>query len=204
LSGHPFISPPGFPLYATLARGLGIDTKEYNLLPERDWEVDLDHLASLVDNKTRALVLNNPSNPCGSVYDEEHLRKILKICEDFCLPLIADEIYEHMVFRGSNKRYVPVASLTKTVPILSCGGITKRYLIPGMVTRFWDLNFAQSAFPSVLTPNFIRRLEARLDHDSRRQRRDGKRRHLRRSSEPQPKNHRSQHRRSGGPSVNTQ
>jgi tyrosine aminotransferase len=47
------------------------------LQPEKSWEVDLDHMESLIDAKTRAIVVNNPSNPCGSVYTKEHLEGIL-------------------------------------------------------------------------------------------------------------------------------
>lgn len=46
--------------------------------PERSWEVDIDHLESQIDEKTRAIVVNNPSNPCGSVYSKEHLEAILE------------------------------------------------------------------------------------------------------------------------------
>lgn len=122
---------PGFPLYTTLANGLGIKTKEYNLLPEKDWQVDLDHMESVIDENTVAILINNPSNPCGSVFEEEHLRDILEIAEKHCLPIIADEIYEHFVFNGSEKIYTPIAQLSSNVPILSCGGLTKRYLVPG-------------------------------------------------------------------------
>ena len=122
---------PGFPLYTTLANGLGIKTKEYDLKPDDDWQVDLDHLASIVDDKTVAILVNNPSNPCGSVFDEDHLRDILAVAEKYCLPIIADEIYEHFVFNGSDKVYTPLAKLSSNVPILSCGGLTKRYLVPG-------------------------------------------------------------------------
>jgi len=122
---------PGFPLYTTLANGLGIKTKEYNLLPEQDWQVDLDHMESMIDENTVAILVNNPSNPCGSVFDEDHLTEILKIAEEYCLLIIADEIYEHFVFNGSEKSYTPIAKLSKNVPVLSCGGLTKRYLVPG-------------------------------------------------------------------------
>jgi tyrosine aminotransferase len=122
---------PGFPLYTTLANGLGIKTKEYNLIPENDWQVDLDHMESMIDENTVAILVNNPSNPCGSVFDEAHLTEILKIAEEHCLPIIADEIYEHFVFNGSEKPYTPIAKLSKNVPVLSCGGLTKRYLVPG-------------------------------------------------------------------------
>ena len=110
---------------------LGIDTKEYNLIPEQEWQVDLEHMESIIDDKTVAILINNPSNPCGSVFDETHLKDILEIAEKYCIPIIADEIYEHFVFEGSPKTYVPLAKLSRNVPILSCGGLTKRWLVPG-------------------------------------------------------------------------
>ena len=137
---------PGFPLYSTLAKGLGINTKEYNLLPEENWMVDLDHMEAMIDERTKAIVINNPSNPCGSVFDEAHLKDILAIAERHCIPIIADEIYEHFVFEGANKTYVPMASLTSTVPILSCGGLTKRYLIPGWRMGWITIHDAQGIF----------------------------------------------------------
>ena len=78
----------------------GIETKEYNLLPEQDWEVDLRHMESLIDEKTAAIIVNNPSNPCGSVFSIEHLKQILDIAERNKVPIIADEIYDNFVFPG--------------------------------------------------------------------------------------------------------
>jgi len=120
---------PGFPLYTTLASGLEIETREYNLLPDQDWEVDLLHMESLIDSNTAAIIVNSPSNPCGNVFSPAHMRQILAIAEEYKVPIIADEIYDNFVFPGET--YVPIASLTTTVPILSCGGLTKRFLIPG-------------------------------------------------------------------------
>ena len=48
------------------------------LQPEKSWEVDIDHLESQIDEKTRAIMINNPSNPCGSVYTKEHLEAIIE------------------------------------------------------------------------------------------------------------------------------
>jgi len=120
---------PGFPLYTTLSAGLGVQTREYDLLPDQDWKVDLVHMESLIDHNTAAIIVNSPSNPCGSVFSPEHLEEILDIAERHKVPIIADEIYDNFVFPGQT--YVPIASLTTTVPILSCGGLTKRFLVPG-------------------------------------------------------------------------
>ncbi|XP_015786020.1 tyrosine aminotransferase [Tetranychus urticae] len=120
---------PGFPLYQTLCGGLGIGMKYYNLDAEKNWEIDLDHLEAQIDPSTVAIVYNNPSNPCGSVYSASHIRSFLEICEKHKVPVIADEIYEHLVFPGH--KFTPIASLTQEVPILSCRGTTKRFMVPG-------------------------------------------------------------------------
>ncbi|CAO2609922.1 Tyrosine aminotransferase [Lemmus lemmus] len=123
------IPRPGFSLYRTLAESMGIEVKLYNLLPEKSWEIDLKQLESLIDDKTACLVVNNPSNPCGSVFSKRHLQKILAVAERQCVPILADEIYGDMVF--SDSKYEPLAALSTNVPILSCGGLAKRWLVPG-------------------------------------------------------------------------
>eukprot|EP00999_Lentomonas_sp_LEN2_P002718 NODE_591_length_1341_cov_89.591433_g552_i0.p1 GENE.NODE_591_length_1341_cov_89.591433_g552_i0~~NODE_591_length_1341_cov_89.591433_g552_i0.p1 ORF type:complete len:411 (-),score=82.04 NODE_591_length_1341_cov_89.591433_g552_i0:60-1292(-) len=120
---------PGFSLYQTLADSKGIEVRYYNLVPEKDWEIDLDHVKSLVDDKTTAILVNNPSNPCGSVYSKKHLVEVLQVAEELKLPVIADEIYADMVFDGYE--YHSMASLTTTVPIVSTGGLAKKYMVPG-------------------------------------------------------------------------
>merc|ERR1719370_1174040 len=54
---------PGFPLYTTLSAGLGIQTREYDLLPDQDWKVDLIHMESLIDHNTAAIIVNSPFQP---------------------------------------------------------------------------------------------------------------------------------------------
>jgi len=98
-------------------------------LPEKSWEVDLKHLESLIDDNTGALLVNNPSNPCGSVYSKEHLLDIVNICDKHHIPIISDEIYGDMVFSG--KVFYPIATLSKTTPVLAVGGLSKIYLVPG-------------------------------------------------------------------------
>jgi len=120
---------PGFSIYQTICEHEGIQTKFYKLLPERGWEVDLLQLESLIDSKTAAIVINNPSNPCGSVYTKEHLQNILSICERHRIPVIADEIYGDMVYYGNV--FYPMASLSQTVPILTVGGMANIFIVPG-------------------------------------------------------------------------
>ena len=120
---------PGFALYQTIAEHYSSSCKFYNLTPESGWEADLTHMESLIDERTRCILVNNPSNPCGSVFSKSHLQGILAIAEKYCLPIIADEIYAHMCFSGNP--FHPIASLTTTVPVLSIGGMAKEFLVPG-------------------------------------------------------------------------
>jgi len=71
------IPRPGFPIYETFCKYYGVACRFYDLLPERDWEVDLDQITSLADGNTVAWIVCNPSNPCGSVYKIQHLIKVL-------------------------------------------------------------------------------------------------------------------------------
>lgn len=119
---------PGFCLYETAAGHSGSETKFYNLDPSRQWEVDIAHMESQIDSRTKAIVVNNPSNPCGANYSKEHLLDILAVAEKHKLVIIADEIYADMVFKGVSHR---LARLTTEVPVLSCGGLAKQYLVPG-------------------------------------------------------------------------
>jgi aspartate/methionine/tyrosine aminotransferase len=59
--------------------------------------IDLEQLASQIDDDTVAIVVCNPSNPCGSVYSKQHLKEIIQLAEDYRLPIIADEVYGDMV-----------------------------------------------------------------------------------------------------------
>jgi tyrosine aminotransferase len=123
------VPTPGFPLYATLGKPNGIETRPYRLNMNEDGLIDLQHLKELVDEKTRAIIVNNPSNPTGVVFPKEHLQAILRIAYENKVVIIADEIYGDLTYDGAV--FHPMATLSPRVPIISCDGIAKRYLVPG-------------------------------------------------------------------------
>ncbi|XP_020915561.1 tyrosine aminotransferase isoform X2 [Exaiptasia diaphana] len=141
---------PGFSIYQTISVSRGHEVRTYNLLPERSWEVDIDHLESQIDEKTRAIVINNPSNPCGSVYTKEHLEAILEIAEKHMVPIISDEVYADVVFPGNT--FYPLAALSKNVPILTCGAISKRFLVPGWRLGWILIHDRNGAFEDEVRP----------------------------------------------------
>ncbi|KAF7632842.1 Aminotran_1_2 domain-containing protein [Meloidogyne graminicola] len=121
---------PGFPLYSTLCHPHGIETRQYRLEMDDKGLIDLAHFESLIDTHTRAIIVNNPSNPTGIVFPKEHLEKILELAQKHKVPIIADEIYGDLVY-GEGVRFHPMATLSPKVPIITCDGIGKRYLVPG-------------------------------------------------------------------------
>lgn len=123
------IPRPGFSIYKTLAGTLGINVKYYDLDESKGWECDLETLESQIDERTVTILVNNPSNPCGSVFSKNHLEKIIKIAEKHKLPIIADEVYGDMAFPGNECYYM--SELSDNVPILSCNALSKRFMLPG-------------------------------------------------------------------------
>jgi len=143
---------PGFPLYRTVCAHYEITAKEYRLVPERLWEADLEHMESLIDNNTRAILINNPSNPTGSNYSKKHLLDILALAHRYKLPIITDEIYADIVF--SSEKFYALAGLTSgaiDVPILTCGGLAKQFLVPGWRMGWIAIHDLQPPHTPVLT-----------------------------------------------------
>ncbi|KAG5464063.1 hypothetical protein LSCM1_00243 [Leishmania martiniquensis] len=123
------IPAPGFPAYAFCCDTFGIEKRFYSLLPYKNWEVDLEEVRTLVDGRTKAIVLNNPSNPCGSNWSREHVEAVVKLCEELKLPIISDEIYCGMVFKG--QVFTSIAQFKSPVPRLIICSLAKNFMLPG-------------------------------------------------------------------------
>lgn len=55
---------PGFSYYRTVCESYDFNFKFYDLMPDKNWAIDVNHLESLIDDRTKAIFINNPSNPC--------------------------------------------------------------------------------------------------------------------------------------------
>lgn len=63
-----------------------------------DFTVDWDKVRQSITSKTKAIIINNPHNPCGTVWSKEDMKSFEMICKDHDIFIIADEVYEHIVF----------------------------------------------------------------------------------------------------------
>jgi aminotransferase len=104
-------------------------------LAEPDWALDSDVLKASVTAKTRAIVLNTPSNPGGKVFSLAEIQEISAVCLEHDLFLITDEIYEYFVYDGA--RHISAATLPgmkeRTIVI---SGFSKTFSVTG-----WRLGY---------------------------------------------------------------
>ncbi|PWU88022.1 putative tyrosine aminotransferase, putative,L-tyrosine:2-oxoglutarate aminotransferase [Trypanosoma cruzi] len=129
------IPKPCFSFYDFACELYSVEARHYLCNHEKDWEIDFDHLRSLVDGRTKAILMNNPSNPCGSNFSRQHIADLIRVCEELHLPLIADEIYAGLVFSGET--FTSVADFDTPVPRFILGGLSKVFMVPG-----WRLGWA--------------------------------------------------------------
>ncbi|KAG8386354.1 hypothetical protein BUALT_Bualt03G0140100 [Buddleja alternifolia] len=120
---------PGFPIYGLCAAFRHLESRYFDLLPEKEWEVDLSAVENLADQNTVAMVIINPGNPCGNVYTYQHLKKIAETAKRLGIVVIADEVYGHLAF-GVNP-FVPMGVFSSVAPVLTLGSMSKRWLVPG-------------------------------------------------------------------------
>lgn len=73
-------------------------TPRYVPLRPPDWAMDFDELESAFSEKTKAIIINTPNNPTGKVFSDRELEEIARLCRQYDVIAITDEIYEHIIY----------------------------------------------------------------------------------------------------------
>ena len=90
---------PGFPVYESMINYTGAKAIPYNLTDENDFNINVDKILSLINDKTRLLIINNPHNPTGSFAEKPVIDKIAKGLLNFPnVAILSDEIYGRLIF----------------------------------------------------------------------------------------------------------
>lgn len=122
------VPSPTYPLYTAVLAKIGARPAYYRTDHTREWMPDLDHIRSLINPKTRALVVINPNNPTGAIYPEKMRRDLIALAETHGLVILADEVYGDLAYDGA---VPPMAALDNDAPIISYSSLSKAYLAPG-------------------------------------------------------------------------
>jgi alanine-synthesizing transaminase len=119
---------PTYPPYISFVKFFGGTPVTYRTVEENDWLPDLEDLRSKITGKTRALVIVNPNNPTGSLYDEKTVKRMVDISAEHGIPVISDEIYDRLVYESG---FRSTAAIAKDVPVVGLNGFSKTYVMTG-------------------------------------------------------------------------
>jgi alanine-synthesizing transaminase len=120
---------PDYPLWTAAVTLSGGRAVHYRCDEEAQWNPDLEDLRAKVSPRTKAVVVINPNNPTGAVYERPVLEGIAAIAREEGLILFADEIYDRIVYDGA--KHIPMASLEPEILTVSFNGLSKAYRAAG-------------------------------------------------------------------------
>ncbi|PWJ52758.1 aspartate aminotransferase/aminotransferase [Quadrisphaera granulorum] len=121
------VPDPAWPNYEMQALLLGARPVRYPLRPERSFRPDPLEVASLVTDRTRVLVINSPSNPTGAVLEPGLVRALVEIAVERDLVVIADEVYDQIIFDGVHANAAAMAPES----VVSVFSFSKTYAMTG-------------------------------------------------------------------------
>ncbi len=107
---------------------------------ENGYKVTAEQLDAAITDKTKAFVLNSPSNPTGMIYTKEELKALAKVIVKRDIFCVADEMYENLIYEG--KKHVSIASLGEDIynHTITCSGLSKSYAMTG-----WRIGYTGSS-----------------------------------------------------------
>ena len=142
----PFFTP--YPQQVELARGIPVELPTYE---EEDFQIDVQRLESLITERTKALVINSPSNPTGNCLTVETMEKIAEIAEKYDLIVISDDIYTAFSYQNP---FVPFASLP---------GMKERTIIINSFSK----NFTMTGWRvgNIIAPDYIIKIVQQINEN---------------------------------------
>lgn len=125
---------PGFPIYESMINFLGGKAVPIRLREERDFRFDVNELASLINDKTKLIIINSPQNPTGGVLTKKDIDDIAAAIGDRDITVLSDEIYSRLIFEGAHHSIASIEDMRERTIILD--GFSKTWAMTG-----WRMGF---------------------------------------------------------------
>lgn len=135
------IPDPGWPNYVSIVELLRARPVPYPCRPERGYLPDPAEVAPLIGERTKVLVITNPSNPTGAVFPAETVEAMVRLAAERDIFLLADEVYEELVYEGE---HVSAGRYDTDGRVIAVSGCSKTYAMTG-----WRLGW------SITTPEIV-------------------------------------------------
>ena len=178
---------PGFPIYESMIHYVGGRAVPIKLREERDFSLDVDELASLINDRTRLIILNSPQNPTGGVMSRRDVEGVAEAIGDRNVMVLSDEIYSRLLFEGEHFLIMSVPGFKERTILLD--GFSKTYAMTGwrmgygvmrddlaasMTRLMTNSNSCTASFTQVAGIEALRGDQSSVDHmrDEFQQRRD--------------------------------
>jgi aspartate/methionine/tyrosine aminotransferase len=142
---------PGFPTYAAMIRVAGGTPVPIALREEQGFAFDLELFDSLVNERTRLVIINSPSNPTGGVLPLGSLEHIASVAKKRGIWVLSDEIYARLVYEAPAPSIAALPGMAERTVI--CDGFSKTYAMTG-----WRLGFG------IMPPALAERVELLITH----------------------------------------
>ena len=123
------IPSPDYPLWTAAVSLSSGSPVHYRCDEQAGWFPDIDDIKSKITSKTRAIVLINPNNPTGAVYDKALLQEVVEVAREHGLVVFSDEIYDKILY--DEAKHTSIASLADDVFFVTFGGLSKNYRVAG-------------------------------------------------------------------------
>jgi aspartate aminotransferase len=169
---------PGFPIYESMIHYVGGRAVPVRLREERDFSLDVNELAALINDRTRLIILNSPENPTGGVLERSDIEQVAKLIGDRNIMILSDEIYSRLLFDGGQHfSIMSVPGMQERTILLD--GFSKTYAMTGwrmgygvmrpdlaaQVTRLMtNSNSCTASFTQVAGIEAIRGDQSSVDH----------------------------------------
>ena len=129
-AGDEVIYPnPGFPIYESMINYIGGRAIAIRLREERDFGLDTRELASLINDRTKLIIINSPQNPTGGVLSKRDIQDIADAIGDRNIMVLSDEIYSRLIFDGEHHSIMTIPGFKDRTILLD--GFSKTYAMTG-------------------------------------------------------------------------
>ena len=123
------VPSPDYPLWTACVTLAGGKAVHYICDEESDWYPDIDDMRKKINDNTKAIVIINPNNPTGALYNREVLQQIVDLAREKQLIIFSDEIYDRLVM--DDLEHVSIASLAPDLFCVTFSGLSKSHMIAG-------------------------------------------------------------------------
>ncbi|KAH0935442.1 hypothetical protein HID58_012559 [Brassica napus] len=138
------IPSPGWPWEVARSIYKKLEIRKYTFHPEKNFEIDFESVGKHADKHTFAIFIINPHNPNGNTYSRDHLEKLANLAKKLKIMVVSDEVFRWTVF--GNNPFVPMATFSHIVPVMTLGSISKGWCLPGWRTGWLALHDLDGVF----------------------------------------------------------